>query len=108
MDSRLTRRVLPWLKSITQERAHRPARLRQPPSKASGGVFYEADFHGLTKHGIQFLAVAGFVDRQDWQCLLFHPRSFAETVPGGNSNCAILKVHRSVARNVPLSCRPPS
>jgi hypothetical protein len=40
----------------------------------------------LTGRNLQRLAVAGFIDREDWQWLLFHPRSFAETVRGGNSN----------------------
>jgi hypothetical protein len=40
----------------------------------------------LTERDFQRLAVAGFVDREDWQCFLFHPRSFAETARGGNSN----------------------
>ena len=62
MDSRLTRRLTPRLKSVAQERAHSPARLRHPPAKARGGVFFEADFHGLTERGFQRLAVAGFVN----------------------------------------------
>ena len=86
MDSRLTRRLPPWLKSISQERPQGPVRLRQPPAKASSGVFLEADFDGLTERGFQRPAVAGFVNREDWQCLRFHLRSFAETARGGNSN----------------------
>ena len=91
MDSRLTRRLPPWLKSVAQQRAHWLARLRHPPAKASGGVFFEADFDSLTERGFQRLAVAGFVDREDWQCLLFHPPSLAETARGGNLNRANLK-----------------
>ena len=86
MDSRLARRLPPGLKHIAQERARRPARRRHPPAKARGGVFFEADFHGLTRRGLQGLAVAGFVDREHWQRLLFHPCSVVETVRGGNPN----------------------
>jgi hypothetical protein len=94
MDSRLTRRLAPWLKSVAQERAHSPARLRHPPAKARGGVFFEADFHDLTERGLKRLAVAGFVNPEDWQCLLFHRGSFAETALGANSNH---EAHGSVA-----------
>ena len=57
-------------------------------------VFFEADFHGLTGRGFQRLAVAGFVDREDWQRLRFHPRSFAESARGGNSNLMGTKQQR--------------
>ncbi len=86
VDSRPAWRLPPWLKSIAQKRAHRPACLRHAPAKARGGVFLEADFDGLTERGFQRLAIAGFVECEDWQCLRFHARSFAETARGGNSN----------------------
>jgi hypothetical protein len=70
---------------IAQERGRQPVRLRQPPPKAGGGVFFEADSHGLAGRGFQRLAVVGFVDHEDWRRLLFHPRSRAETARGGNS-----------------------
>ena len=86
MDSRLTRRLPPWFKSIVQEPDHWLVRLRHPPAKARGGVFLEADFDGLTEGGFHRTAVAGFVNYKNWQCLRFHPGSFAKTAQGGNSN----------------------
>src|ERR1035437_602839 len=86
MDSRLPRRLPPWLKSVAQEPAHWLGSLHHPPAKARGGVFLEADFDGLTECGFQRLAIAGFVNYEDWQCLRFHPHSLAKTARGGNSN----------------------